>query len=210
MAMYQESDLFQLSALQHYLFCPRQCALIHLEQIWLENRYTAEGQLLHKRADSERVETRKDRKIVCSLMIRSLRLGVAGKADVVEFFKKDGGWVPFPVEYKRGRPKKNDSDQVQLCAQAMCLEEMLNVEVPCGALFYGKRKRRQEINFDHALRSKTEDTARAIHVMLSKGMTPSARRTKKCETCSLLSLCMPEKTGINRSASRYLSSILST
>ncbi len=165
---------------------------------------------MHERADSERVEMRGDRKIVCSLMIRSLRLGVSGKADVVEFFKKDGIWVPFPVEYKRGRPKKNDSDRVQLCAQAMCLEEMLNVEVSCGALFYGKRKRRQAIDFDHVLRSKTEDTARAVHAMLAQGMTPSARRTKKCETCSLLSLCMPEKTGINRSASRYLSSILAT
>jgi len=208
--MYQESDLFQLSALQHYLFCPRQCALIHLEQIWMENRYTAEGQLLHERADSERVEMRGDRKIVCSLMIRSLRLGVSGKADIVEFFKKNGMWVPFPVEYKRGRPKKNDSDRVQLCAQAICLEEMLTTDVPRGALFYGKQKRRLQVEFDDALRKKTEDTAYAIHEMLTKGVTPLARRTKKCDTCSLLSLCMPEKTGINRSASRYLSAILST
>ncbi|MFA7166306.1 MAG: CRISPR-associated protein Cas4 [Desulfoplanes sp.] len=208
--MYQESDLFQLAALQHYLFCPRQCALIHLEQIWMENRYTAEGQLMHERADSERVEMRGDRKIVCSLMIRSLRLGVSGKADVVEFFKKKGKWLPFPVEYKRGRPKKNDSDRVQLCAQAMCLEEMLKVDVPCGALFYGKQKRRLSVDFDDALRTTTEDTACAIHAMLAKGVTPVAKRTKKCETCSLLEVCMPEKTGSKSSASRYLSSILST
>ncbi len=193
--MYPESDLFQLSALQHYLFCPRQCALIHLEQIWLENRYTAEGQLMHERADSERVEMRGDRKIVCSLMIRSLRLGVSGKADVVEFFKRDGIWVPFPVEYKRGRPKKNDSDRVQLCGQAMCLEEMLQIDVPRGALFYGKQKRRLPVDFNDALRKTTEDTAHAVHAMLASGMTPLAKWTKKCETCSLLALCMPKKPG---------------
>ena len=207
--MYQESDLFQLSALQHYLFCPRQCGLIHLEQIWVENRYTAEGQLLHSRVDTERVETRGDRKIVSSLLIRSLRLGVSGKADVVEFHKREGVWVPFPVEYKRGRPKANDSDRVQLCAQAMCLEEMLDIAVPCGALFYGKRKRRLEVDFDHALRTTTEDTARAVHDMLSGGVTPTAKRNKKCATCSLLEVCMPEKTGTSRSASRYLSSVFS-
>jgi CRISPR-associated exonuclease Cas4 len=208
--MYQESELFQLSALQHYLFCPRQCALIHLEQIWKDNRYTAEGQLMHGRADSERVEKRGNRKIVCSLMIRSLRLGVSGKADVVEFFREDGKWVPFPVEYKRGRPKKNDSDCVQLCAQAMCLEEMLRLDVPRGALFYGKQKRRLPVEFDEILRRKTEDTARAIHEMLAQGVTPAAKWTKKCESCSLLEVCIPEKTGSRYSASRYLASILST
>lgn len=207
--MYQETDCFQLSALQHYLFCPRQCGLIHLEQIWAENRYTAEGQLLHSRVDTERVETRGDRRIVSCLLIRSLRLGISGKADIVEFYKRDGVWVPFPVEYKRGRPKANDSDRVQLCAQAMCLEEMLDVEVPCGALFYGKRRRRQEVAFDRALRISTEDTAGAIHDMLTKGVTPSAKRTKKCEACSLRETCMPEKTGASHSASRYLSSVLS-
>ncbi|WP_462323662.1 CRISPR-associated protein Cas4 [Desulfoplanes sp.] len=207
--MYQESDLFQLSALQHYLFCPRQCGLIHLEQIWMENRYTAEGQLLHSRVDTERVEIRGDRKIASSLLIRSLRLGVSGKADVVEFHKREGIWVPFPVEYKRGRPKANDSDRVQLCAQAMCLEEMLDTAVPCGALFYGKRKRRLEVDFDHALRATTEDTARAVHDMLAGGVTPTAKRSKKCATCSLLEVCMPEKTGSSRSASRYLSSVFS-
>ncbi len=208
--MYQESELFQLSALQHYLFCPRQCGLIHLEQIWIENRYTTEGQLLHRRVDTERVETRRNRKIVSSLQIRSLELGVSGKADVVEFHKHEGGWIPFPVEYKRGRPKKHDADRVQLCAQAMCLEEMLGVHVPCGALFYGKRKRRLEVMFDPSLRTTTEDTARAIHVMLSQGVTPTATWSKQCETCSLLDACIPEQTGKQRSASTYLTSIFST
>lgn len=133
--MYSAADLMPISALQHYLFCPRQCALIHLEQIWAENLYTAEGRLLHEKADSGKTEVRGDVKSVTGLLVRSLELGVTGKADVVEFHRREGIWHPFPVEYKRGRPKSHDADKIQLCAQALCLEEMLGLPVPEGALF---------------------------------------------------------------------------
>ncbi len=151
--MHSEDDLLMLSALQHLLFCPRQCALIHVEQQWTENRLTAEGRILHERVHTAAKESRRTIKIEFDVPIRSLQLGLIGRADIVEFrLQNNGYWQPFPVEYKRGRPKKDDSDRVQLCAQGMCLEEMLDVEVPCGALFYGKKNRRVEVLFDHVLR----------------------------------------------------------
>ena len=157
--MYTEDDLLPLSALQHLLFCRRQCALIHIEQAWVENLYTAEGRIMHERVDSGGETPRGDVRVEYSVPLRSLWLGVTGKADVVEFHRKTGTgktkramWLPFPVEYKRGKPKKGNYDKVQLCAQAMCLEEMLDAEIPCGALFYGKTRRRQDVMFDHALR----------------------------------------------------------
>ncbi|MBP8986033.1 MAG: CRISPR-associated protein Cas4, partial [Syntrophobacterales bacterium] len=136
--MYDEEDLLQLSALQHFLFCPRQCALIHIEQIWEENLYTIEGELLHQRSHSGKAEERPMKRTEFGMPIRSLELGLSGKTDAVEY-KADGGIVP--VEYKRGRPKKGREDEVQLCAQALCLEEMLGVSIPEGALFYGKVRR---------------------------------------------------------------------
>ena len=176
----------------------------------MENLYTAEGRLLHEKADKPKVEIRGDHKTVCSLMIKSLRLGVSGKADVVEFFKENGVWLPFPVEYKRGIPKANNSDRIQLCAQAICLEEMLRIQIFNGAIFYGKNRRRLVVQFDGDLRRKTEDTAFAVRRMLNKGEIPLAKRNKKCESCSLLSVCMPNRTGVRLSASRYVSSILSS
>ena len=126
--MYDTDDLIQLSALQHYVFCLRQCALIHNEQVWSESMLTAEGRLMHERVHEEKRESRRDVRIEYGVPLRSLRLGIIGKADVIEFHRReDGVWVPFPVEYKRGKPKKDDSDKVQLCAQALCLEEMLDV-----------------------------------------------------------------------------------
>ena len=165
---YAEGDLLMLSALQHLLFCERQCALIHVEQQWEENRYTAEGRILHERVDDSRPESRGDVRVEFGVALRSMRLGLVGKADVVEFHRPTAtshkrlspqGWVPFPVEYKRGRPKKKDWDKVQLCAQALCLEEMLDCAVSSGALFYGKTRRRVDVVFDGELRRKTEDTA---------------------------------------------------
>ncbi|VAW34145.1 CRISPR-associated RecB family exonuclease Cas4 [hydrothermal vent metagenome] len=153
--MYDEDDLLPLSALQHILFCERQCALIHIEQLWVENMFTAQGRIMHERVDRSGGESRGDIRIEFALPLRSLRLGLIGKADAVEFHRQSEGnpaWLPFPVEHKRGRPKKDNCDKVQLCAQALCLEETLSLTIPQGALFYGKNRRRQLVEFDEVLR----------------------------------------------------------
>jgi CRISPR-associated exonuclease Cas4 len=138
-----------------------------------------------------------------------MRLGLIGKADAVEFLRSPAGeWLPFPVEYKHGQPKRDASDEVQLCAQALCLEEMLRVEIPAGALFYGTNRRRQEVAFDAKLRVRTEAAAERLHEIVRGGITPRAKREPKCESCSLLNLCLPEALGPRRSASRYLAQSL--
>ena len=208
---YAEADLIQLSALQHYLFCPRQCALIHVEQIWEESGLTAEGRLLHERVDEGGAEKRRDVKRVFGLPIRCLRLGLVGKADVVEFHRQpDGGWLPYPVEHKRGRRKKEDWDRVQLCAQALCLEEMLGVSVPEGALFYGKEQRREVVEIGDALRRETEEVAAAVHRMLASGQTPPPEYAAKCDSCSLVDVCLPRNLGGGRAGriARYLKKAL--
>jgi len=173
LALYDEDDLVMISALQHYLFCPRQCALIHIEQQWLENRLTAEGRILHERVHGGGRESRRNLRIEYDVPIRSLSLGVMGRADIVEFHRQEGGlWRPLPVEYKRGRPKKDDTDRAQLCAQAICLEEMLQCTVPEGALYYGEKKRRTTVVFDQPLREKTVQTVAAVHSLLVAGRTP--------------------------------------
>jgi len=203
--MYTESELLPLSGLQHFAFCERQWALIHLEQQWAENRFTAEGRQLHERAHEQRDEWREGIRISRALSIRSLRLGLAGVADVVEFHPQpEGPPRPFPVEYKRGRPKPDRCDEVQLCAQAMCLEEMLNAEVPSGAIFYGQPRRRSEITFDASLRAETEALAQRLHALFSAQATPAAEYSRKCEKCSLLQICLPKTAGERRSAARYL------
>jgi CRISPR-associated exonuclease Cas4 len=216
--MYSEDELLPLSALQHLLFCERQCALIHIEQQWDENLYTAEGRIMHERVDSGRAESRKNLRMEFGMPLRSLRLGLVGKADVVEFHRvvgKDAAnqqrndiWQPFPVEYKRGRPKKDDSDRVQLCAQAICLEEMFSLEVPRGAMFYGKTRRRLDIAFDPELRQKTESTAASLHELFDNQKTPAPVYTKKCDRCSFLDSCMPKAVGDRKSALRYLQSLM--
>jgi CRISPR-associated exonuclease Cas4 len=209
--MYIEADLIQLSALQHYLFCPRQCALIHVEQIWVESGLTAEGRLLHERVDKGGTEKRRDVKRVFGLPIRCLRLGLVGKADVVEFHRKEGGlWQPYPVEHKRGRRKKDDWDRVQLCAQALCLEEMLDVSVPEGALFYGKEQRREVVEIGDALRRETEEVTAAVHRMLDSGNTPAPEYSPKCDSCSLKDVCLPRNLGGGRTGrvTRYLKKAL--
>lgn len=203
--MFNESDYIMLSALQHFLFCPRQCALIHIEQVWAENRYTAEGKVLHERADSKQSEQQGAVRIVRTLAISSSRLGLSGRADVVEFHA-DGR--VYPVEYKRGKPKKNRCDEVQLCAQALCLEEMLDLQIDSGALFYGQRKRRKEIEFDLELRALTESTISNTHHMIQGSLTPAAEYEKKCDSCSLYSLCLPKSCGSARSVSRYMNRML--
>lgn len=201
--VFEEDDLRPLSALQHLVFCERQCALIHLEQQWAENRFTAEGKLLHERADETGTESRGDLRIARALPVRSLRLGLNGRADVVEFHRladgedgarlpgADGAWQPFPVEYKRGKPKRHRADEVQLCAQALCLEETLGVPIPAGALYYGRNRRRRPVSFDAELRCLTEETARRLHEMLASGRTPKAVREPKCDDCSLFEICLP-------------------
>ena len=207
MTVYQEKEYLSLSALQHILFCPRQCALIHLEQLWEENLFTAQGRIMHERVDRGDQADKGKIKIEYGLPLKSARLGITGKADVVEFHRTDSSvqkWVPFPVEYKRGKPKKDLSDKVQLCAQAMCLEEMLDIDIPSGALFYGKTRRRLEVDFDDALRQKTSEAAEQLHAMFESGITPPPEYAKKCDTCSFLSQCMPKALEKKRTVAAWL------
>jgi len=204
---FPDSQLLPLSGLQHMLFCERQCALMFIEHVWEENFLTADGSVFHEKAHEGGVERRKGLKIARDLYLKSLRLGLSGKTDVVEFHLEGKIWRPFPVEYKRGKPKTNDYDKVQLCAQAICLEEMLDVEIPCGAIFYGKTRRRLDIEFDARLRALTEETARAYHRLVNNGITPPAVYAKRCDSCSLLDICKPKGTS-NRSVARYLGNIM--
>jgi CRISPR-associated exonuclease Cas4 len=202
---YTEDDLIQLSALQHYIFCPRQCALIHVEQAWSENLFTAEGRIMHERVHEEGRESRGDVRIERGVPLRSLRLGLSGMADVVEFHcQLDRSWKPFPVEYKRGKPKPDDCDRVQLCAQALCLEEMLKVEIPSGAIFYGKTRHRHDVVFDEALRKETEETAEQVHKLIESGVTPRPVYQSKCDSCSLFESCLPKTIEKTRSVQKYL------
>lgn len=205
---YTEDDLLPLSALQHLLYCERQCALIHIEQAWAENRFTAEGNILHERVDRGGDGARRGVRLEYAMPLRSFRLGLIGKADVVEFHRRDDEqWQPFPVEYKRGKAKKDNCDKVQLCAQALCLEEMFGLSVVAGALFYGKTRRRQEVVFDPGLRRETEEAACRLHALIASGRTPSPEFGAKCRCCSLADVCLPEKMGTHPSVALYLASI---
>jgi CRISPR-associated exonuclease Cas4 len=216
--VFAEDDLLPLSGIQHLMFCERQWALIHIEQQWEENRLTAEGRVLHERAHDAGTEARPG--VVTARGVRSLRLGLSGEADVVEFQRaeesqaavllaeREGWWRPFPVEYKRGRPKGNACDEAQLCAQAMCLEEMLGVTIAAGALFYGSNRRRKEVRFDDGLRALTERLAARMHELYAEGKTPAARYEKKCDSCSLYERCQPRKTGAPGAVARYLARAL--
>lgn len=184
-----EEDLIPLSAVQHMLYCPRQCALIHNEQQWAENQFTAEGRILHERVDAGTRDRRHGVTTARNVALRSRRLGLAGVADVVEIHS---GGQPYPVEYKRGRPKRHRADEVQLCAQALCLEEMLGGSVPEGALFYGQSRRRKVVSFDPELRQLTQAVAHQTRTMLRSGETPPpAYDRKKCGACSLQQVCQP-------------------
>ncbi|SDF70747.1 CRISPR-associated protein Cas4 [Desulfovibrio legallii] len=194
-------DLLPLSALQHYLYCPRQCALIHLEGVWEENRFTAEGRLLHRRVDAGSSGARDGVAEDRSVPVRSERLGLYGIADLVE---RRGGAAEhgapgaettgavYPVEYKRGSPKVEDWDRAQLCAQALCLEEMLGRDIPEGAIFYGQPRRRERVIFDARLRAATAEACRGLHALLAGGRIPPGRYGPRCRGCSLLSHCMPK------------------
>ncbi len=204
--MFTDEDLLPLSALQHFLFCQRQCALIHVEQVWAENLYTIEGELLHKRAHSGDREKRPAKRTEFGMAIRSLELGLSGKTDAVEY-GADGSIVV--VEYKRGRPKTGGADEVQLCAQAMCLEEMRGAAIHEGALFYGKVKRRKVVLFDAPLRELTRQTAARLHELVRAERTPPPVYDRaKCPRCSLLGVCLPRKLGKPPPVGAYLARML--
>ena len=205
-----EEAYLPLSALQHFSYCPRQFALIHIDQQWAENRFTAEGQLLHRRANSGESGTLGDIHVARSVRLVSTRLGLAGVADVVEFHRVreegcslpglEGLWQPYPVEYKRGRSKADDWDRIQLCAQAIAIEEMLNAAVPEGAIFYGQPRRRERVTIGQALRETTARIADEAHSLYAIGRLPEPQPGPKCNRCSLRSICMPDR----KSASEYL------
>jgi len=182
--------------------------LIHIEQVWAENRLTAEGRIMHERVHEADRESRGDIRVEYGMPLRSLRMGLIAKVDVVEFHRdkehSDDIWRPFPVEYKRGKPKKENYDKVQLCAQAMCLEEMLEVKIPAGALFYGRTRRRQDVIFDSILGRETEDAAKRFHELVESGITPKATYIRKCDNCSMYDLCMPKAVEKARSINSYL------
>jgi len=214
--MYTEEDLLPLSGLQHLAFCERRWALIHLEQQWEENLFTAEGKILHEKAHSAGIESRPEALVRRTLPLRSFRLGISGQADIVEFLpceasepgvpmpRRKGLWKPYPVEYKRTRDKHGSvAYRIQLCAQALCLEEMLQVPVPAGAVFDGKAKRREVVIFDEPLRQEVEHLAARMHQILQSGKTPRAIYAKKCEGCSMKPVCLPS-VGESVSASSYL------
>jgi CRISPR-associated exonuclease Cas4 len=224
--MFTEDDLLPISALQHLAYCERQWALIHLEQAWAENVLTAEGHLMHDRAHEVETEARAGIRIARGLRIHSLRLGLVGMMDVVEFSEAHdstenqatkvavriqgvgGYWRPFPVEYKRGQPKLGNCDKIQLCAQVFCLEEMLDVEIASGALFYGRPRRRTEVMFDFALRRETESLAARLHTLYGIGKTPPPVYSPKCPNCSLIDICKPKAMNCRFIAGRYIGASL--
>lgn len=202
-----------LSALQHAVYCLRQAALIHVDRLWAENRFTAEGQVVHLSAnDPARRSGRGGVRRVTALPIACRRLGLAGVADLVEFTRDGrGGECAFPVEYKRGKPKPHRADEVQLCAQALCLEEMLGRPVPEGALFYAETKRRMPVAFDADLRSLTETTAAEMAAVLRSGQLPVVPyKSTRCRGCSLQELCRPRLQGRSAAgwAARSLAALL--
>ncbi len=194
-----DNDSLPLSGLQHLAFCPRQWALIHLEQVWVENVRTAEGRLLHERADLPGESRRANVRTVRGMWLRSERLHLTGRADVVEFRP-----APYPVEYKRGKSKPDDCDAVQLCAQALCLEEMLDTAIADGAIFYGSPRRRLEVEFTLALRLRTEELAATMHRLYQNRVTPAATPGRHCRSCSLVNVCLPEATAHDDAAARWV------
>jgi CRISPR-associated exonuclease Cas4 len=200
-----EDDLVPLSALQHYLYCPRQCALIHVERQWAENLLTAEGRILHERSEKPGRDVRGGVRVVTAMPIRSLALGVAGIADVVELRRAGDAWKPYPVEYKRGAPKTHHADEVQLCAQALCLEEMFDAEIDEGALFYGKTRRRKSVPFDAELRRLTRVAAAETRALIASGRTPDPiYEAARCRGCSLADLCWPKRLSRRASVAAWL------
>ena len=254
--MFDEDHFIPISALQHWLYCPRQCALIHLEQAWAENKFTAEGQVMHKKAHEGADETKAGVRITRGMPVVSQQLGITGQCDVVEFHsasgdlkfqisdlkEKDAGsnlkfeisdlrgrdadaesGAPFksqisnlkstaravPVEYKRGKPKAHRADEVQLCAQGMCLEEMLGITIERGCLYYGENRRRTDVVFDDELRDLVRQTAEEVRACFTSGITPTAGYdARRCDACSLIDLCQPHAMRFKKGAAAWFSSNL--
>ncbi len=194
----QEDEPVLISALNQYLFCPRRCALMHVEGVWSDNVHTAQGTLLHEHADRAGYEVEKGVRLLRGLPLYSVRYGLSGRADIVEV---RGGGVYAPVEYKKGKRRKFENDDVQLCAQGLCLEEMFGAEVARGFIFHAASKRRREVQFDAALRGATLETIAAVRALLQAGRVPAARLLPRCDGCSLRGVCMPELTDTSRGAS---------
>lgn len=213
MQEYNEDEFLLLSGIQHYNFCRRQWALIHIEQQWQENVLTLEGSYLHEVADNPFIrEKRKDRIIVRAMPVQSRELGLSGICDVVEFIRRDDGirlagedgrFLPVPIEYKRGKPKNDDSDRSQLIAQLMCLEEMLACQLSDAYFFYDEIKRRVEVQISSADKENVRATVLEMHKYFQRRLTPKARASAKCKACSLYSVCLPELTE-RRSVSSYM------
>ncbi|HDR15274.1 MAG TPA: CRISPR-associated protein Cas4 [Desulfobacteraceae bacterium] len=232
MEIFTEEELLPLSLLQHLLFCDRRAALIQIEGLWKDNLYTVEGTQLHQKVDGDQCsESRGDLYITRGLLLHSFALGLSGKTDVVEFHRltedlptpqmkcgekviaiplagTNGLWSPYPVDYKRGKMRREVGFEAQLCAQAICLEEMLGVEVAEGAIYYGKNRRRLMVSFDEKLRRETIEAAARLHELVRSGKTPPARYGKKCESCSLVNICLPKVTGAGKNVVGYLSRML--
>lgn len=223
MTEYTQDDLLPLSGIQHFLFCRRQWALIYIEQQWKENALTAEGRIMHQRVDDPFfTETRNGVITARSVPVASYRLGLSGICDVVEFRpslagrgaggegdgvklpNREGLYLPMPVEYKRGRPKREPVDKAQLCAQALCLEEMLSTEILLGFLYYGQTRHREEVEFTPQLRGLVEEMSAEMHRYFSRGYTPKVKPFKGCRSCSLAEVCLPVLQENVITASRYI------
>lgn len=217
MKEYREEDFLMLSGIQHYAFCPRQWALIHIEQQWQENYFTIDGNIMHEHAhDQEKTEKRNNLLITRGMRVFSRTLGISGTCDVVEFHKRvdgvklqnyEGTFLPSPVEYKRGKPKEHNADLLQLCAQAMCLEEMLVCEIPKGFLYYGEPRKRFEVVFDLEMRQQVVECFAKMHELFEKQHTPAGKTKKACKSCSLAEVCLP---GLSKtiSAQHYIDKML--
>lgn len=215
--MYREEEYLMLSGIQHFSFCRRQWALIHIEQQWAENLRTADGNIMHRNVhDADFREKRGDTVTARAMAVSSSRLGISGECDAVEFrkckegievFGMEGKYSVTPIEYKRGAPKDDESDLMQLTAQAICLEEMLCCEIPFGYMFYGETRRRLKVEFVEELRRRTEVAIGEMHKMYARKHTPKVKRTKACNACSLKNICLPVLCG-NKKASDYVNEML--
>ncbi len=213
-AEYATEELLPLSGIQHFLFCRRQWALIYIERQWQENVLTVEGKLLHRRVDDPFfTEARSGVVIARAVPVASYRLGLVGLCDVVEFTQaefgvrlpgREGLYQPAPVEYKRGKPKREPMDEAQLCAQAICLEEMLSIEIPIGYLYYGELRHRLQVDLDDRLRSLVGKVAEEMHNYFHRGYSPRVKPSKACRSCSLADICLPMLQAKTLSASAYI------
>lgn len=210
--MYQDDEYLALSGIQHFAFCRRQWALIHIDQAWSDNGLTAQGNIAHERAHDEGLrERRGDTLVVRGLFVRSPSLGVAGKCDVVEFHKdaaghplcgEEGLWRPVPVEYKHGRAKAGNEDRLQLCCQAICLEEMFATDIAMGCLYYASTHSRERVDLTEDLRAEVREAVAEMHQLYARRHIPKVRSRPSCKACSLVELCAPRVSGA--SVAKYI------